>query len=724
MSNQRTFRESLIALSLGSMGGLPDSNFQAAHLIGVNVYNQHTGFFNTLNAHFSDWSFDVYSASNGVLLPNGPAAQNALLSGDPPIYSAIHNGRGAGHQQIETFASQRLQTISDAFDDAIMLGASPADAARTARAQIEGLQHEIRSGMSSLNAGDVFLFNNVNDPMLSGSDAERRAVISEGIQELRETYANREYSIGEDGRLRVTLPSDAQIDVEPPDHLFSPETLGRLAGTSALIGGTVIAINLFTASQVLADSVREDYGSNSIANTVSYLARLDIGIDAEFLQDFVEAAAVGLIQDTVLTMMGFGLLVHGRDIVLLSGDLRHAISGLAAVTDSPAIDALDETINAVVTTVEGLFSTGGGANYVPSYVQMAEVLQAHFSVELQSSIATAVADYIEGLPPGASGAPLISPTVLQGIRATGDVVEAMNALQLVVGADTEGLQQGLETALLADQGLRREFPEIMRQIAMQSDACFLGETRISMWGGGEKRIDQIKPGDLVISYDANGALVPGRVTRTFVKNAKLILDVHGLMMTPGHVTLCGDGRFAGRHVPIIDILRSDGALVTKSGELIRAATGEKVGSFEDGFVEAVTVSHDADGVACVSEAGRLRLGTRYILPTGLHISIAGLIKAAGAKVTVDGMVRDSTGVEKPFIWPFGALPKPEDYVLARSNLPLGDIYTAGEWDQMPPIIARPSFDEASSSGEVGSNQPLSMQSDAADSRRTPSERLQ
>ncbi len=95
-----------------------------------------------------------------------------------------------------------------------------------------------------------------------------------------------------------------------------------------------------------------------------------------------------------------------------------------------------------------------------------------------------------------------------------------------------------------------------------------------MW---QKLIEEVTPDDWVLSYDKQGKLKPGRVTRTHVNRSKHILDLHGLMMTPGHVTYCAkvdgeDNPFADSHVPVIDILRSDGALKKADGTLIRAAT--------------------------------------------------------------------------------------------------------------------------------------------------------
>ena len=86
---------------------------------------------------------------------------------------------------------------------------------------------------------------------------------------------------------------------------------------------------------------------------------------------------------------------------------------------------------------------------------------------------------------------------------------------------------------------------------------------------------------MVLSPDKTGTLVPARVTRTFVNDAAHVPDFHGTGVTPGHVFLCGAGRFQGRHVPLIDILRNDGAVVRQDGSLMRASTGCAVGSDAD-----------------------------------------------------------------------------------------------------------------------------------------------
>ncbi|WP_156958888.1 hypothetical protein [Labrenzia sp. DG1229] len=229
------------------------------------------------------------------------------------------------------------------------------------------------------------------------------------------------------------------------------------------------------------------------------------------------------------------------------------------------------------------------------------------------------------------------------------------------------------------------------------DHCFLTGTPISMWDGTEKPIEFVKPGDVVTSYDEDGNLVPGRVSKTKENRVNHILDVFGLMVTPGHVTLCGDGKFEGQHVPMIDILRSDSALVLEDGSMKRAATNFAVGSIEDCFVHAI-VTEDVPGTDSVRviESGQIRLGTRYMHPTGADITVLEIIRRTGGSLTDDGYVILSDGSTKtPFVWTFtNRLPKPEDFVLQRSQVTLTDIYEADEWEAVAPQVPPPYRGEA------------------------------
>lgn len=215
-----------------------------------------------------------------------------------------------------------------------------------------------------------------------------------------------------------------------------------------------------------------------------------------------------------------------------------------------------------------------------------------------------------------------------------------------------------------------------------ADECFLAGTMIDMWDGSKKPIEQITPNDLVVSYDKQGNLVPGRVKRTMQNRSKYILDFHGTMTTPGHAFYCTDGKFKGQHVPILDILRSDGAIQQKDGTAIRAATNCRVGSLEDQFVWAITGTDEGDRIV-VKNKGRIRLGTRAIMPDGRDLSILESLTELYGPINENGISQNNVNIlTQVFHWSLGDdLPTPEDYVLQRSAVTMQDIYQHGEWER-------------------------------------------
>ena len=208
----------------------------------------------------------------------------------------------------------------------------------------------------------------------------------------------------------------------------------------------------------------------------------------------------------------------------------------------------------------------------------------------------------------------------------------------------------------------------------------------------KKPIEDITPDDWVMSFDEAGKKVPGRVTRTFQNEAKIILNFHGVGVTPGHVYYCAGGKYAGKFATLIDIIRDDGVVQHEDGHKIRAATGFVVGSYEDTEIWAFTTYDDADGTQRVKAKRKLRLGTRFLRSDGMALTIAGHLKMLGMRLRDDGYVEDeSTGIRTLYQWCFNdTLPNPEDYILELSKTTLEDIYKAGEWEgvrpQMPPPL--------------------------------------
>ncbi|MGX9357501.1 hypothetical protein ACS3SW_20660 [Roseobacteraceae bacterium S113] len=207
-----------------------------------------------------------------------------------------------------------------------------------------------------------------------------------------------------------------------------------------------------------------------------------------------------------------------------------------------------------------------------------------------------------------------------------------------------------------------------------------------------KQQDQMQVGDLVVSYDKQGRLQPGPVTQLFRNTATHILDFWGTGVTPGHAYNCADGPLQGSFAPIMDILRLDGALKRSDGRLYRATTNCEVGSIGDRMIHAEASMQRPDGTWTPKKRGQIRFGMRISTPDGTKsISVMEIAERQGWSLSDDGYMvgkiegADGTVHEGKFPFPYthGAeLPKPEDYILTRSQLTLEEIYLANEWEKI------------------------------------------
>ncbi|NJO34397.1 MAG: hypothetical protein HC869_15995 [Rhodospirillales bacterium] len=193
--------------------------------------------------------------------------------------------------------------------------------------------------------------------------------------------------------------------------------------------------------------------------------------------------------------------------------------------------------------------------------------------------------------------------------------------------DMARLEKEMGRPLNAEE-LQRYVDVIEAAQGLTSD-CFPAGTPILLQCGKTLPIDEVDVGDVVLSYDATGTLVPGRVTRTFRNEVSHLLDVHGLKVTPGHATLCGDGMFKGRHVPIIDILLSDGALERADGSLIRMAINAPVGSVADAFVKVAVAATPEDMRNDTLTDGEMRVGTLLFDREGVPVSVLDCLTVEG-----------------------------------------------------------------------------------------------
>jgi hypothetical protein len=194
--------------------------------------------------------------------------------------------------------------------------------------------------------------------------------------------------------------------------------------------------------------------------------------------------------------------------------------------------------------------------------------------------------------------------------------------------------------------------------------CFLAGTPILMADGQEKPIEDIRVGDMVMSFDpaadqGRGALVPKPVSRTFQNVTRSIIDLRGLHMTPGHVCLTDDGRFE----TIAEILLRDGILVEADGTRIRARTGAKLGSMEDTPV-LIAYPDEKTGKEIFVRA-RAGIPCRLIRErdgTMRHLSLALMLRAYHQTLTPEGLIQSPDGsLGEATDWPEDSTPMDEDY---------------------------------------------------------------
>ena len=187
------------------------------------------------------------------------------------------------------------------------------------------------------------------------------------------------------------------------------------------------------------------------------------------------------------------------------------------------------------------------------------------------------------------------------------------------------------------------------------DNCFLAGTQILMADNTEKPIEEIRPGDEVMAFDpraegGRGALVPKKVTRTFQNTADIVIDLHGLRCTPGHVFLTGEGGFA----PIASILKADGTIVDRHGTILRARTGMKAGGPEDRMVQVVYMDPATRRPRHVLVRAGIPAARRQ--SDGALCTLAYVLNHHRAEILDDGLIEGRDGLVAPCDWAPGSTP--------------------------------------------------------------------
>jgi hypothetical protein len=177
--------------------------------------------------------------------------------------------------------------------------------------------------------------------------------------------------------------------------------------------------------------------------------------------------------------------------------------------------------------------------------------------------------------------------------------------------------------------------------------CFLADTPILMADGTEKPIQEIVPGDMVMSFDPKadnglGAMKPGRVRRTFRNTTRRMIDLRGLRMTPGHVVLSDRDEW----LKIADVLRQDRAMVEErqgGPVLVRARTGAAIGSDEDAPVTVIFEDRQGFAHKGVVRAGIVSIAQRLADGRREGWTLARVLRHQNYTIEADGRLIDANG---------------------------------------------------------------------------------
>lgn len=167
--------------------------------------------------------------------------------------------------------------------------------------------------------------------------------------------------------------------------------------------------------------------------------------------------------------------------------------------------------------------------------------------------------------------------------------------------------------------------------------CFLAGTQVSMRDGATKPIEEICPGDWVVSFDEYRAF--SRPRQTHVREREQVhLDFFGTFVTLGHVYRVVDGPDKRAYIPLIEILRKDAPVVLEDGRLVRASAHCDLGFALDRQVWTLI---GEEGRVRIADKGLLRRGLRVTLADGFVMTVQAIIAKSGGFVGLDGLIRTS-----------------------------------------------------------------------------------
>ncbi|UWR87835.1 calcium-binding protein [Phaeobacter inhibens] len=358
-----------------------------------------------------------------------------------------------------------------------------------------------------------------------------------------------------------------------------------------IVASATIGLFMFGTAGVADAAISEEYGEDyDASDVVDFIRNSNIQIPPEFVESFAQGALEDALLKGAASFLGVGLLWTAYDVWQNIDGLKEALSFAAEQhPNNDVLNGLNDTVEGIETWLSNRFS--GGDTTPPAWEELGDLIEANFDTDTRKHLGSIIKEYLEE-----QGDP--------DARAYGDgeVKSLLAVLNYYADENGVSLQEQLQSAIFDSNELT-----IQEKIALDPTRCFPAGTLISMWDGSQKPIDEISVSDQVLSFDNDGNLQPGQVTRLFrnVTTEWMRLDFENgqdsIHVTPGHRFLTETGGYMeiGHMIRLggglARIVMEDGTLQTVRGELIRysSATADQ---FEQACLQAVSGGNSLSAV--------------------------------------------------------------------------------------------------------------------------------
>lgn len=364
--------------------------------------------------------------------------------------------------------------------------------------------------------------------------------------------------IGTGATVGVVFGTSALADVT--------SAVGKISdGGSAIVdGGSILLLGYaFKESGLIDDLTVKD--TIALLNNSNVRHLVTSNLDNLAVEIGKEVAVGG-----VATLLGVGLLWKAFEVYQSIDGLVGALDVAARFSDDEWIANLKSRVDGVKDWLDSKFASGGTAQ--PEWSELGDVIEENFDITTQRKIGAIIKEYL--ISESDPDAYLYSDSEIKNLLA---------ALDYYAQEDGVSIESKLRSAILSSDELSPQ-----EKVALDPTNCFPAGTKIKMWNGGEKNIEDVRPSDIVLAFNDQGEPVPGEVARTFQNIAPRLVRLTDdlgrvvLHVTPGHkfFTQTGDYLEIGDMLRLgrgsVTVVSDYGDFIRLDGELINFDSEERV----------------------------------------------------------------------------------------------------------------------------------------------------